>query len=495
MYTTLSINNNSIRILAAKGKKACRWGAAELAEGLVRDGLITQPKEVGETINNLFATTKLPREKVIVSISGLSFTYRFLTLPRLKPALLEENIRRSFKKEISLPLEELYLAWQPLPGEGDEPTYFVLGVSRYLVDALVKTLEIAGVEPYIMDIQPLALARVANRGSAIIVSLEPECYDIVIVADGTPAVMHTVTPRGGGATLEDNIKRLADELTKTIAFYQSHNPKGNVPAADTPMLLTGKLAEEIATQGLLQATTEYNIEPLAPAMACPSDIPTASYAANIGLALKKLPQKKPGKETAAGYHDIDINLLAEKRRKPQAPPLPTRSILLGVLLAIAVVLLYPLYQGKLQTADDNAFLSERFQRISRELNLAGLVAEEAEITESIIAELSLELEMITNAQADILGTRGELGGNLTEIYDSLPPGLYLKSFEADKGIITVEGETDSVFKVITYAAALEATGAFSLVRITSLDEDSALPADAGDDEEPVTFITFTVTIS
>ena len=150
-----------------KGKRVYKWGNAPLTDGLVRDGLITQPEVVGEIIRDLFKSIKVTREKVIVSISGLAFTYRFLNLPRLKQNLLEEAILRGFKREISLPLEDLYLSWQALPGEEDEQTFFVLGISRYLIDALVQTLEAADVEPYVMDIQPLALARVANRATVL----------------------------------------------------------------------------------------------------------------------------------------------------------------------------------------------------------------------------------------------------------------------------------------------------------------------------------------
>ena len=249
MYTTLSISNNNIRVLSIKGKRVYKWGNATLTPGLVHDGLITQPDIVGKTIRDLFKSTKIPREKVIVSISGLAFTYRFLNLPRLKQDLREEAILRGFKREISLPLEDLYISWQALHGEEDEQTYFVLGVSRYLVDALTQTLEAAGVEPYIMDIQPLALARVANRANCIIASLESECYDIIIIADGFLTIVHTISPRGEGATLEDNIRRLVDELTKTVTFYQSSNPNHRL-SDDIPLLLTGELAEDTATQEL-----------------------------------------------------------------------------------------------------------------------------------------------------------------------------------------------------------------------------------------------------
>jgi type IV pilus assembly protein PilB len=38
---------------------------------------------------------------------------------------------------------------------------------------------LSDIEPYLMDLQPLALARAASRREAIIVNMEPDCFDIV----------------------------------------------------------------------------------------------------------------------------------------------------------------------------------------------------------------------------------------------------------------------------------------------------------------------------
>ncbi|GAI57774.1 unnamed protein product, partial [marine sediment metagenome] len=99
--------------------------------------------------------------------------------------------------------------------------FFVLGVPRNLIDAVVQTLAEAGVKTYLIDLKPLALARAASRENALIVALEPGCFDIVLVADGIPAIMHTITPRGEGASIEDNI-RLQNETISDQPRCQRH---------------------------------------------------------------------------------------------------------------------------------------------------------------------------------------------------------------------------------------------------------------------------------
>ena len=473
MYVALNISNSNIKILSLKGRQVEKWASLALTGGLVKDGAILQPEAVGESINALFKSTGIAREKVITSLAGLSFTYRFLSLPRIKTSLLEEAILRAAKKEISLPLDELYLSWQPLPGKEDEQTFFILGVPRNLIDAAVQTLKKASIEPYLMDLRPLALARAANRSEAIVVNLEPDCFDIVFIADSTPKVIHSISPRGDGATLEDNIHRLADELSKTVAFYQSSHPDSPL-SPSTPLLLTGDLAADTPASGLLQTEIEYPVEPLVPPVEFPPELPIASYAASIGLALKKTPQKIPAKGEKVRYYDINIDLLAGKYRKTRAKPPPVRYILFGISLAIFVVLLFPLYQARTQLSAENKGLQTDLLNVSRELNFANIAAENVAKKEETIRQITASIEAIKTANQSILGTRGDFTDNLQLVTGTLPPQAYFSSMEISHDVIYIQGQTNSVFRVVDYATALESKETFPEIRITKLDEAEAV---------------------
>jgi type IV pilus assembly protein PilM len=483
MYVALNISSGNIKVLSLKGRRVKKWSSLELAEGLVRDGTILQPQAMGEAINSLFKTTGLPRDRVIVSIAGLTFTYRFISLPRMKPALEEESILRAAKKEISLPLEELYLSWKLIPGKEAEQSYFILGVPRNLIDTAVQTLKIAGVPPYLMDLRPLALARTAQRSDAIVVNLDADCFDIVFITDGLPGVIHTITPRGEGATLEDNIHRLADELTKTATFYQSNHPEATL-SSNTPLLLAGDLAVDTPAGELLQAEIEYPIESLTPAVASPDNFIDASYAAVIGLALKKSPLKAlPGSEQSR-FFDIDVNLLAGKYRKTKAKPIRAFYLWLGMILVAALVLLFPLYQARQHIKTDNRAFDTALSNIQRELDLAVLVNEETTNTEDSITALNAATDAIKTANETILGARGDYGSGLETVAGAVPPQTSFNWIEIRPDEITIRGETDSVFTVVAYAVALENLNIFTEVRITSLDEVIAAPGSGETDTPP-----------
>ena len=462
MYVTLNISATSIRILSVKGRQVKKWGSMPLPPGLVRDGHILDPKAVGAAINALFKSTGVPKKRVIASLTGLSFAYRILSLPRMKPAHLAEAIERAARKEIPLPRDEIYLSWRAIGHGHDELDFFVSGVPRKPIDALVQTLAEAVVKPYLIDVKPLALARAANREDALIVALEPDCFDIVLVANGIPAIMHTITPKAGEASLEDNIRRLTDELSKTVQFYNSSHPE-NPFSPTAPLLLTGELSTDPAASNLIQAEIEYQVESLVPPLAFPPHLLAAVYSTNIGLALKRVPYK-----ASPDFRDININILSGIYRA-KTRPIPLRYIIIPLALIMAIALLFPLYQVKSQADAETLRLQTELSEVGQELRQANLALSEAKQIEDTINRTVADKETLEWEHQHILSKRDDFAHNLELVNHALPSEAYFTSIEVGTGQITVEGEADNPFTVLIYTTALEGQGSFSEVRIAGID--------------------------
>ena len=474
-YVTLNISSTSVRLLSVKGRQVRKWGSVPLPPGLVKDGLILRPKVVGAVISALFKSTEIPKTRVITSLTGLSFVHRILSLPRTESDSQQEAIQRAARKEIPLSLEELYLCGQAISEGPDETDFFVLGVLRNLIDALVQTLGEAGIQPYLVDLNPLALARAANREEAIIVDLEPDCYDIVLVADGMPAIMHTITPRGEGATLEDNIRLLVGELSKTVEFYNSNHPK-NPLSLTTPLLLTGELTVDTTARELISAEMGYPVELLTPPLELPPDLPAALFATNLGLALKKLPLKSFAKGEATLYRDINLNILSgEYGIRTHWIKLP--HILLSLVVVAGLGLLLPMDQLRSQAVVETTRLQTALTGVSQELEQAVLLVEEAEQIEDTIDKMVANAETTKQEHQYVLSKGGDFAYNLKLVTNAFPAKAYFTSVEVGTDQITVVGEADSPFMVVDYVMALEALGKFPEVRIVWIDESKS----TGDD--------------
>ncbi len=460
---TLDIEASSIRALITKGRCVEGWASLPLAPGLVKDGLVGDTAALSSSINSLFALSEVPKRKVIASLSGLRSVPRVLSLPGTKAPLLEEAVHRESKREMPVSLDELYLSWQSLGIKENERQIFVLGVPRNLLDALVQALHQSRIKPYVMDLKPLALATAVGQSQALIIDLEPETSDVILVVNGIPVMMRTLTLKQEEVTPEDRIRQLTDELARTVEFYNSaHLDEPLDPA--TPVFVTGELSSDPELRDLLQSSIQYPVEQLVSRLKCPPDFPVSQYAVNIGLALKGL---RSGavfrKKDAAGFRAIDVNILPDKYRASRLPAIETASLVIAGIVLIA--LLFPICQLKTMGDTKTGDLEEELGGLNQELQQVRLSIDG--ITERLTSAEGLQQEHLS-----IFGSRGEFSDSLQPVVDALGSAIQVTSIAQTGGHISLEGEADSTSTVISFATMLEQMGAFSAVRIASLSEGS-----------------------
>ncbi|OGO21877.1 MAG: hypothetical protein A2144_04800 [Chloroflexi bacterium RBG_16_50_9] len=442
-----------------------------LPPGLVKDGMILRPKVVGTVISSLFKSTGIPRKHVITSLTGLSFIRRIVNLPRMEQTSLTEALQRAARKEMLLPPEDLYICGQAISRGASEVSYFVVGVPRKPIDVLVQTLAEANIKPYLVDLNPLALARAASQEEAIIVNLEPDYFDIVLVADGIPAIMHTITPRGNGATLEDNIHLLSDELVKTVEFYNNNHPQ-NPLSATTSLLVTGELSANTTTGHLISAEVGHPVETLMPPLTIPHDLPAASFTTNLGLAMKKLPLKAASNGKTSHFRDININILAGKfGAKTLGLKLP--HVILSLLIISGLGFLLPVSQILHQAKAETLRLQTALTGVNQKIDQRELSATEAKQIEDSIGKIKADAEKIRQGYQYILNKNSDFARNMTLVTNALPSGTFFTLVEIGQNEINVEGQTDNSFTVVSYVIALEALKEYSEVRIVSINEVSS----------------------
>jgi type IV pilus assembly protein PilM len=284
---TLNIEGQSARVLVARGGKAVFWKETALEGGLVKEGVIADPERVGRALKGLLKTDRVLGTRLIASVTGLRSIPRVLELPHMSTQMMEAAVSREAKREMPVPMQDIYLSWQALGDGNGKQRVFALGVPRDTLDPLLRALAIAGGRPYAVDIKPLALARAVNRSEAIVANVEPESADIIVVTDGMPAIMRTVASRSGASAGEESIERFRGELARTIKFYNDTHRQDPLPP-ETPMFITGSLAPEAAEADRLEGQPPFPVEPLVPLLECPPDLPVHTYAVNIGLALKEV---------------------------------------------------------------------------------------------------------------------------------------------------------------------------------------------------------------
>ena len=459
---TLSIDDSSLKLLVAKGKKVKNWADLALEPGLVRDGVVVDEAEVAARIKYLLKAEKVRTRKVVAGLSGLRCFSRLISLPELSQALLPEAIRQETERIMPVPMEQFYLTWQIIAARRQEMQVFVAALPRDATDALVKTLRQAGVEPYLMDIKPLALARVVNQATSVIVDIQPTEFDIVVLVDGIPQQVRTISLPHSTETWHEKLPIIEQELDKTIKFYDSSHPE-NPLAPDIPVFVSGEMSLESEAFESLAGELKHPVLPISSPLKCPPGLPPNQCMASIGLALKKMSGRK------ARPSKINVNVLPDIYW-PKPPSVINMFVPPGIVVVIGLLAFWGMLvqntsannasiRAQLDAA--NQLLNQKYTaQQSQEKHIAGLEKE--------VADMEAAHTTFTSALNSFHSNHTEVNSDLAVAISTLPGTVNLGSIAYAATGLTISGMAPGEDEVLAYATALRASGRFSQVIISSI---------------------------
>jgi len=462
---TLYIDDSAVRLLVAQRNEVKKWAELPLEPGLVKDGVIVDETGVGDKIKELLTDQKVNAIKVITGLSGLHSLFRLITLPPLTKSLLADAVRLEAEKVMPVPLAQLYLSWQVIPTAADEATQvFLASFPRDIADTLIRTLRHAGLDPYLIDLKPLALARVVDRPTAIIADVQPTEIEIIVMVDRIPQLIRTVALPAEPKSRRNSLAITKEELEKTIKFYNtSHSDKPLDP--DVTIFTSGDLAIESETDQFVIGDLKFPTMPLASPLKCPEGLPAARFMVNIALALKEalLPQAQ------ANSSMINLNALPEPYRpKPRS----LRELLFVPSVIVAIALLIPLIISVQNAADVTASLQDQLNTTNQLMNQKQL--QKKNLTKSI-AELENKVSQVEAAHdsfSEVLNNlaqqQEEVNNDLETVTSLLPDTIDLRNISRSSNGVGMTGIAPDEETMFEYATNLRASGIFSQVVISNI---------------------------
>jgi type IV pilus assembly protein PilM len=159
--------------VAANGHSAVgRFGLVSLGAGMFREGEVSDPEALGDTLRELFAKNKLSKS-VRVGIASQRVAVRTLRLPLIQdPQELATAIRFQAQDHIPMPLEQAVLDWQVVghsAAENGERHMEVIAVAarRDMLGGLMDALSQAGLRAVGIDLSAFGMIRALARESYV----------------------------------------------------------------------------------------------------------------------------------------------------------------------------------------------------------------------------------------------------------------------------------------------------------------------------------------
>jgi len=459
--TTLYVDDASLRLMVTRGKRIIKLADVSLEMSLTDVSAKVREAEVAAKIKYLFKAQKVKTKKVIIGLSGLHCLSRPATVPQLPRAMLDEAVIREARRVLPVPPEQLYISWQIVSAKEGKIQVFMVAILRQTADTLFRVLHQVGIKPYLMDIKPLALSRLVKEATAIIVDVQPKEFDIVIMADGIPQPIRTVSFPQEALSLPERLLMVRDELKRTVQFYNSNNQEKPILPSVT-MFVSGELTDEPELYEALANELGYRVLPLSSPLKCPKQLDPAYYLVNTGLALKEL--RKEAGPLLPNFNTLPVPYQPKPFSLVRVMALPATAAAIGLIVLLAMTI-----QDAAASIDSvhsqlgaTTFILEQRQSQKKEL------VESIAALEKKLADTEAARSIFINA-FDSLNKGGDrINGDLEATVNNVVSGISLRSISHSGGGLNLNGGAPSEAEVLEYARNLDASGRFSEVTVASI---------------------------
>ncbi|WP_462269379.1 type IV pilus biogenesis protein PilM [Desulfobacter sp.] len=146
-----------------KGRTLHKFGIAKVREGMIQEGRITDMEGLAEIIRSLFKSQKIKEKNVALSTGGHSVVIKTITTSKVPDDQLHNNIRAEAEQYIPYDIEDVNIDYQILGDSeysAEQMNVLLVAVRQDLVDEYVELIQMAGLNPVIIDVDTFALQNV-----------------------------------------------------------------------------------------------------------------------------------------------------------------------------------------------------------------------------------------------------------------------------------------------------------------------------------------------
>jgi len=297
----------------------------------------------------------------------------------------------------------------------------------------------------------------------MIVDVQATEFDIIIMANGIPQPIRTVTFPNVASSWQEKYQLIRNELDRTIQFYNSNNQERSL-VRSTPLFVSGELAYNQELISSLSHELGYHVSPLAQPLDCPEQLDLSRYIVNIGLALKESSLMKRSGPSAA-----HLNLLpAPYRPKPiswgRVIAIPSAAVIIALLIPMMMLVEdisanIDMLRNQLDTTN-RSLMERQLQKKEIETNIAEL--------EQKLAEAELYHDAFSTVIDGIKTHGNELNAALKVITETVTGSISLSDIDYTTNVLKVKGIAPTEVEVLSYATGLNDSGQFPEITVASM---------------------------
>ena len=269
--------------------KIARRAIAPTPPDCVRDGVVTDPKVLGEAIKNMLKEARIPATSVCIAAAGGAVFVRPVAFPKMPEAVLRKSIKFEASRYVPGSVEDSFVEFEIIgPAEDDQMNVLIVAAPRDIVESRVAACTEAGLEVEVVDVEVFAAYRALlecdmdfdpTTSTVGIIEIGAQSSSVSVIHQGVFA-MHRSIPHGGRlltdtlaaqfglppdeaeegkSTLDvselvggpqppespplrvllPHLEDLVREIRRSVNYFQSQQPEGSSARHVSKLLLTG----------------------------------------------------------------------------------------------------------------------------------------------------------------------------------------------------------------------------------------------------------------
>jgi hypothetical protein len=257
-----------------------RCGSGGTPAGSIVGGKVVDVAGVAAALRQLLARTEIHESRAMIAVSDALASFRVL---RFSMSTTDAAIDSTVAKEFPLDAERMATMWVDVQRSGDQKTVFAVAWDRSQLANVTEAVRQAGVDPIVVDLKSMCIARAVLEPSCVVVDLSADPIDIFLIDGHMPQVWHSFSlnlPAG-----EDIGPALSAPLRSVVRFYQRRRDTDF--GSRSPILISGEQVIPTQASSNLSRMLDHPVEPLLIPPRVPNEVRHGTYLACLGLLMRR----------------------------------------------------------------------------------------------------------------------------------------------------------------------------------------------------------------
>ncbi|MFI5269226.1 MAG: hypothetical protein ACHQ7M_17770, partial [Chloroflexota bacterium] len=235
---------------------------------------------VAAVIRQLVARVEIRETRAMVVASDALASFRVLSFPR---DASDANIDAHVRSQLPLECGRMGVHRQEMTSNGGDSTVNAVAYDRAKIQMLAATLRLAGLEPAVVELKSLCVARVAQPPACVVVDIA-DAGEVFVVDGGLPRLWHSF--RADLQVPEELAASVIYALRTALNFYR-RQPEGASFSQSAPILISTDHGFSSRLAESLEGAVGHPVSPLPPSPRVPPEIRQGSFMACLGLIMRR----------------------------------------------------------------------------------------------------------------------------------------------------------------------------------------------------------------